>query len=247
MQTTRSPRLSAYASAARMTPVVPLAMSSMMLVTEANADVYSQTGLSLTIGFGGPGSTQYLTITGAGSASVGQINFRTVNSSYAAITGNGIEWRGLTQRRNGGNSNWFGGIPVSAGATWNNLGRTTGEFTGTDVSFNSSALFGDINFGSSNVGGFNDDPQGVGDNGDTWYLLFRFTSGSGSGDYGWLSFTANVDGTSNSYITITGWGYDDAGGTIAAGATASPVPGLGGLAALAIGAGGVRRKRQRVA
>jgi hypothetical protein len=240
-------RLAAYASIARIAPAVPLAIPSMMLVAEADATVYSQTGLSLRIGAGGTDTT--LTITGAGGASVGQINLISAGS-YATITGGGIAWRGLTQSTNAGNSVWFGGIPVSAGATWNNLGRTTGEFAGTNVNFNSAAGLGDINFGSSNAGGFNDDPQGVGNNGDTWYLFFRFTSGSASGDYGWLSFTANVVGTTigsggsntDSYITITGWGWDDAGGTIAAGATA--VPGGAGLVALAVGAAGLRGRRR---
>ena len=242
-------RLAAYASIARLAPAVPLAIPSMMLVAEADATVYSQTGLSLRIGAGGTDTT--LTITGAGGASVGQINLISA-SSYATIAGGGIAWRGLNQYSAGGGSSWFGGIPVSAGATWNNLGRTTGDFKGTSVNFNSAAGFGDINFGKTNVGGFDDDPQGVGNNGDTWYLFFRFTSGSGSGDYGWLSFTANVVGTTidsggsntDSYITITGWGWDDAGGTIAAGATASAVPGGAGLAALAVGAAGLRGRRR---
>ena len=246
-------RLAAYASLARIAPAVPLAIPSMMLVAEADATVYSQTGLSLRIGAGGANAT--LTITGAGGAPVGQISLQSTGS-YVAIRGLNITWQALAQGSqadpNAPFDSWFGGIPVNAGATWNNLGRITGEFAGTTVSFNSAAGFGDINFGRSNAGGFNDDPQGVGNNGDTWYLLFQFTGGSGSGGYGWLSFTANVVGTtirsggSNtaSYITITGWGWDDSGATIGAGVTASAVPGGTGLAALAIGAAGLRGRRR---
>lgn len=137
---------------------------------------------------------------------------------------------------------------MSSGATWNNLGRVAGDFTGTTNSINSSSNFGDINWGKSSAGGFLDDPQGVGNTGQSWYLLFK-TSGSDGfeGNYGWLSFDGYADGTTNSYITITGWGWDDTGATIAAGQTAgsTAVPGLGGLAALAIGAGGLRGRRQR--
>ena len=87
-----------------------------------------------------------------------------------------------------------------------------------------------------------------GNTGQTWYLLFKTTGSDGfEGNYGWLSFAGYADGTTNSYITITGWGWDDTGSTIAAGQTAgsTAVPGLGGLAALAIGAGGLRGRRQR--
>ena len=109
----------------------------------------------------------------------------------------------------------------------------------------------DINFGTSSAtgpGSVNFDPQGVGNTGQTWYLLFQFTDGAASGDYGWISFTANVNGFGNSSITITGWGWDDSGATIGAGVTASAVPGGAGLAALACGAIGLRgRRRSRVA
>jgi hypothetical protein len=245
-------RLAAYASLARIAPAVPLAIPSMMLVAEADATVYSQTGLSLRIGAGGANAT--LTITGAGGAPVGQISLQS-SGSYVAIYGLNITWQALNQRTqpdpNAPSFNWFGGIPVNAGAKWNSLGRTTGQFAGSNCSF-LPAPRGDINFGSSNAGAFYDDPQGVGNNGDTWYLLFQFTGGSGSGGYGWLSFTANVVGTtirsggSNtaSYITITGWGWDDSGATIGAGVTASAVPGGTGLAALAIGAAGLRGRRR---
>jgi LPXTG-motif cell wall-anchored protein len=48
---------------------------------------------------------------------------------------------------------------------------------------------------------------------------------------------------------VHGWAFEDSGAGIVAGETgaSNPVPGLGGLAALACGAAGLRRKRDRVA
>ena len=84
----------------------------------------------------------------------------------------------------------FGGLPVAAGATWANPGRTTGQFTGTSVRFNTASV-ADINFGNTNVGGFDDDPQGVGNIGQTWYVLFKFQGSDAYADNsGWRSCDA---------------------------------------------------------
>ncbi|MDG1360602.1 MAG: hypothetical protein P8P71_09180 [Phycisphaerales bacterium] len=240
-------RMSNYKLAAKAVALTPVAA----MAGVASADVYSNTGLSITV-TSTTANTNF-EMTGAGGATVRTFSAAGGGASYASVKGNGLRWMGIDQRIptggvGGSASNWFGGLPVSAGATWNNLGRTAGEFTGTNNSITTSAGFGDINWGKSSSGGFADDPQGVGNTGQTWYLLFKTTGSDGyEGNYGWLSFDAYADGTTNSYITITGWGWDDAGSTIAAGQTAgsTAVPGLGGLAALAIGAGGLRGRRQR--
>ena len=79
---------------------------------------------------------------------------------------------------------------------------------------------------------------------------FAFTDSSG-GDtyYGWVAYDLSMSAGSYSF-TVNGWAYNDvAGEGIIAGqnqaAGSSAVPGLGGLAALAIGAAGVRSRRQR--
>ena len=54
----------------------------------------------------------------------------------------------------------------------------------------------------------------------------------------WAEITLQSDGI----LTVERWAYDDAGGSIAAGAI--PAPGALGLLALAGGAAGIRRKRQ---
>jgi hypothetical protein len=80
--------------------------------------------------------------------------------------------------------------------------------------------------------------------GDQAAFAIRFDVNAGDLYYGWVEVTATVSG-----IVIDRWALQDSIGVGAvytpAGSTA--VPGLGGLAALAMGAGGIRRKRQRVA
>ena len=67
--------------------------------------------------------------------------------------------------------------------------------------------------------------------------------------YGWIDYSLSPTETAYTF-TINSWAYNDvanqgiiAGQNTAAGSSA--VPGLGGLAALAIGAAGVRSRRQR--
>jgi hypothetical protein len=80
-------------------------------------------------------------------------------------------------------------------------------------------------------------------NADGGYVGFALGTGIDR-RFGWMHF-ADMTGET---LTLTGWAYTDvAGGSIGAGETSAStvVPGLGGLAALAIGATGVRSRRQR--
>jgi len=76
------------------------------------------------------------------------------------------------------------------------------------------------------------------------YIGFTFMADDGDGDeahYGYVSLT--WDGTD---LTLHGYAWENVGGQgIVAGAGQPVVPGLGGLAALAIGAAGIRSRRQR--
>ena len=86
--------------------------------------------------------------------------------------------------------------------------------------------------------------------GDDQLVGFQFTSG-GEVRYGWISYDLAAFSFLECYVlNINSWAYNDvAGEGIIAGqnqaAGSSAVPGLGGLAALAIGAAGVRSRRQR--
>lgn len=93
------------------------------------------------------------------------------------------------------------------------------------------------------------------------YLGFRLPDGASGFYYGWFDVTVSRDGTghaggivgsttyqpvgtpSNFSLTIHAWAYDDTGAGILAGQT-SAVPGGAGLAALAVGASGLRRRRR---
>ena len=73
-------------------------------------------------------------------------------------------------------------------------------------------------------------------------------SNEGSDHYAWVNYSLSWSGSEYTF-TINSWAYNDvAGEGIIAGqamAAGTPVPGLGGLGALAMGAAGVRSRRQR--
>jgi hypothetical protein len=95
------------------------------------------------------------------------------------------------------------------------------------------------------------------DEGTNELLAFRMKIFGEAGMYfGWIDYTLDASGgaTDPYTFTINAWAYNDvadqgiiAGEARAAGSSGgAAVPGLGGLAALAIGAAGVRTRRQRI-
>ena len=96
---------------------------------------------------------------------------------------------------------------------------------------------------SGNIGGF--------ETGSERLLALNIQDGVSGSLYGWINYTLTyLEGGFT--LTINSWAYNDVlGEGIIAGqnqaAASNAVPGLGGLAALAIGAAGVRSRRQRVA
>ena len=80
--------------------------------------------------------------------------------------------------------------------------------------------------------------------------LVAFSAVGTETHYGWISYSIAYSAPDGYDFTVHSWAYNDvAGEGIIAGQTtasgSSAVPGLGGLAALAIGAAGVRSRRQR--
>jgi hypothetical protein len=229
----RIARLAAYAAAAA--SALP-----------AGAAIYSQTGLDLKVGFvAGVATNQTITLTGAASVpvltlsgvakstAVGASNFR----RWASVAGVGAQFKTIVQSASVGNID--GGLPVGYGQTWNAPGRTAGQFA--DWQQFGTAAQGGVNLSTSN---WSDFQQVAG--GTTWYMLFCFTHASQT-VYGWLSFTATIEGigaTSDNYMQITGWGWDDGGGFLPAGFTTAAIPGGTGLAGLALGAAGLRGRRR---
>ena len=99
----------------------------------------------------------------------------------------------------------------------------------------------DILWWSSNYSSFGNMEMG-----ERAYLALKLRNDSGLTVYGWADITLS----SALSVTVHAWAFESTGGSILAGQTensSTPVPGLGGLAALACGAAGLRRKRDRVA
>lgn len=80
--------------------------------------------------------------------------------------------------------------------------------------------------------------------GTTRYLGIRFDVGGGDYHYGWVEMTRTGGELGYADLALNSWFVN---GTVNEQAQAGIVPGLGGLAALACGAAGVRRRRDRVA
>ena len=100
---------------------------------------------------------------------------------------------------------------------------------------------GDILWWSSSYSG-----SGNMEIGERAFLAMTLQNDSGLTLYGWADITLS----SALSVTVHAWAFESTGGSILAGQTensSTPVPGLGGLAALACGAAGLRRKRVRVA
>ena len=71
--------------------------------------------------------------------------------------------------------------------------------------------------------------------------------GAGASNYGWFDLTLGEDESGNLSLTINRWAYQSDPGIAAQIPAENPVPGVGGLLGLAMGAAGVRRRRERVA
>ena len=81
-------------------------------------------------------------------------------------------------------------------------------------------------------------------------LLLPSTGVDGFGgvfNYGWLDITVGLNEEDKFFLTLNRWAYESDVETAAAIPSGSVVPGVGGLAALAFGAAGIRRRRERVA
>ena len=159
---------------------------------------------------------------------------------FSVASSNGTYNRFAVQSMNTGGV--FKDPRVAAGATWNNA-------------ISNGTQYGRL--GYRRWGASNTTTHGLPSVTDA-YSLFRFTGGSGV-EYGWLEFSVSVVNANSAAaaagpnITVVQYAFDDTGATIAAGDGAvTPEPSSiaeSGLAALILGAEGLRRwrKARRVA
>ena len=112
--------------------------------------------------------------------------------------------------------------------------------------FAMSYSYGDGRLYTSTRGGEHTTSYGPLASGERAFLALGFRSSDQSLFMGWADISLSTDGLS---LTVHGWAFEDSGAGIVAGETgaSNAVPGLGGLAALACGAAGMRRRRDRVA
>ncbi len=164
----------------------------------------------------------------------GSIGVRVSNLQNGAWSTNGLA--GVALGSSQGN-NGFQAMGIASGATIDS------GLTGTPVSFGKNKVYfsASVTTWSTSMG------LTLGtDN----LLALNLSSGSQT-YYGWINYSLSKFQGEYTY-TINSWAYNDvAGQGIIAGqntaAGSAVVPGLSGLAALAIGAAGVRTRRQRIA
>ena len=183
---------------------------------------------------GGPKSSNLMKMMGAGVkwATAGGSQY---NPGVIARRGFSRQYAG----RSGTVTGLIGGYMTSSGtwsgpsSTWVKWGsHMTGSYRGTITPGHSN--FNTTHF---NAGNFSDK-----------FALFQFTGG-GSPIYGWLKLSSEVTNDLGPKVTVTAWAYDTSGAQLASGDigdTSTPEPstlGLTSLAALALGADGLRRWR----
>ncbi len=205
---------------------------------EASAIVYSGP-LNISLGWPNPGGTggSYSQTLGGGNA------FQFKGHAFTHVRGSNIQF-GRSVYATGRGSLGFARtsrllLPLfSAGQTWG--GAPAG--LGLEVIGRTFGTSGANTFYGSARGDFSHQ-----------YALFRFNPGAGM-LYGWVELSGSVTAANSSLpsfgpsLTIEGWAYDTTGAPIHAGDTGSAVPEPGtfagtGLAALALGAAGMRRWR----
>lgn len=216
-------------SDSRLTNYAFIAGSALAAAGSAGADIITSTGSTTIAQSPPPGAAGWNTL-----FSIGQVDVRARNLLDNTDTSS---WYMLAEI--GGNLSGFayGTVAISNGMTISTsfLNGSVANRRAYSVSINS--VWWDTS--STTLGA-----------GSNKLLAFRVEEGTDT-FYGWIDYTLSFTDIYSGYtFTVNAWAYNDvsgqgiiAGQNTAAGSQA--VPGLGGLAALAIGAAGVRSRRQR--
>ncbi len=222
-------------SDSRLTNYAFIAGSALAAAGSAGADIITSTGSTTIAQSPPPGAAGWNTL-----FSIGQVDVRARNllDNSANNTNPNRDWYMSAQI--GGNFGFaHGTAAISNGMTISsglNLQHgAVSNYRGYSVTNNIGSLT------------YVDDDLSAGSN---MLLAVRVEEGTDT-FYGWIDYTLSFADIYSGYtFTVNAWAYNDvsgqgiiAGRNTAAGSRA--VPGLGGLAALAIGAAGVRSRRQR--
>lgn len=128
------------------------------------------------------------------------------------------------------------------------------DLTPKAAGFNFSEFNGTFqNFGQSTFLTAGNNTAGINSQLGTYYVGFKVQGSDFLFRYGWVEYVYSSNNPN--VVTVSRWAYQSDGsgavagatGTVADGGGGGAVPGLGGLAALAMGAAGMRRSRNRVA
>ena len=221
-------------SDSRLTNYAFIAGSALAAAGSAGADIITSTG-STTIAQSSDSTVAWNTL-----FSIGQVDVRVRNLLVNTDPSN--NWT-MSAQIDGNPGFAYGTGAISTGAISNGMTISTG-FGVMGYAANRRAYSVDNNVASLTA---TMDNLGAGSN---KLLAFRVEEGTDT-FYGWIDYTLSFTDIYSGYtFTVNAWAYNDvsgqgiiAGQNTAAGSQA--VPGLGGLAALAIGAAGVRSRRQR--
>ena len=211
------------------------------LMNQADADVVHVT-TPVSISFGG-GSVPW-DIDGGGTAEFNLSTFSFFGSFSMSINNAAVSNGANFVIGAGGTTDDILNLgPVSGGGSRADIGPTLAPayaFGGSSY-FNRNLLYVTASLGNatfdSNAIGFTDGVAG--------FIGFKFVNDTTlQTNYGWASLTIDLG---NPSLSINEWAYDNMGNPIHVGDTGRiPEPsGLGGLALLALGAAGVRRRKQQ--
>ena len=220
-------------SDSRLTNYAFIAGSALAAAGSAGADIITSTGSTTIAQSSPPGGLAWNTL-----FSIGQVDVRARNilDNSANNTNPSSNWS--MSAKIGGNSGFaYGTVAISNGMT-----ISTSFLNGSVANVRYYSIINAVASLSTTSGAL-----GAGSN---KLLAFRVEEGTDT-FYGWIDYTLSFTDIYSGYtFTVNAWAYNDvsgqgiiAGQNTAAGSQA--VPGLGGLAALAIGAAGVRSRRQR--
>ena len=242
----RGGRLAAYSALAG--SVIPVSAASAAFVGETGLNIQASIFDSAYVDFG-PGFGEIFRFSVATTTDLarGFTTFFTTSAVVQFNSGNSGGWTGASMINYPRMGNGFENdparlaieFPIDAAQSW--YGMTSFFGTSHDLAVREVSIYSSRGVGAYSFGDWAFDLRG--------YLGLRFTKDGGANyNYAWIDVEVGFGDVSRGgavvspVITIHGWGLQTTPNVgLPAGA---PTPGVGGLALLAMGAGGIRRSRR---